>query len=101
VNRPLKPVRAATKFDTVYDALLERLETGEGTYAPGSVLPAASSLAAQFSVSGGTVARVVRALIADGWLIPGGSGYTPRVSHHRPTPPDSTGTEPHVDHEKR
>jgi DNA-binding GntR family transcriptional regulator len=79
--RPLKPVRAASKFQQVYNAVLERLEEGEGMYAPGEALPAASTLAAQFDVSTATVGRVMQVLIKEGWLARGGNGYPPRVRY--------------------
>lgn len=81
MTRPLKPVRAASKFQQVYDAIVERLQEGEGTYAPGEALPAASTLAAQFEVSTATVGRVMQVLMQEGWLVRGGSGYPPRVRH--------------------
>lgn len=81
MTRPSKPVRAASKFQHVYDAIVERLEEGEGMYAPGEALPAASTLAAQFGVSAPTVGRVMQVLMQEGWLAPGGNGYPPRVRH--------------------
>lgn len=81
MTRPLKPVRAASKFRHVYAEILERLEEGEGMYAPGEALPAASTLAAQFEVSTATVGRVMQVLIDEGWLVRGGNGYPPRVRY--------------------
>jgi DNA-binding GntR family transcriptional regulator len=82
--RHLKPVRTAAQFQKAYDTLLERLQEGEGMYAPGEAIPAASTLGAQLGVSTATVGRVIKALIAEGWLVSGGNGYPARVRYRAP-----------------
>ena len=69
-----------TRADDIYTVLLARIEAGEEPpYRPGNSIPAASTLALEFDVSKGTIAKVTKRLKDAGYIVQAPNGSPPLV----------------------